>query len=77
MPVEHVFPESIVGRYTIKTVCKKCNSDLGSKVDSRITDHWIVSVMRSFMGLSGKIGKVPTLFKHGYMVNDSSHVVIM
>lgn len=29
------------------------------------------------MGLSGKTGEVPTLFKHGHMVNDSSHVVVM
>jgi hypothetical protein len=75
MSIEHVFPESIGGKYTIRSVCKSCNSHLGSKVDTHLVDLWFVAAERSFIGLPGKTGKTPTLFKVGRMADDSGREV--
>lgn len=32
---EHVFPESIGGKYKIHTVCKECNSHFGKIIDNK------------------------------------------
>lgn len=36
---EHVIPDTLGGYYHIYTVCKDCNSDLGSDVDSKLVNH--------------------------------------
>lgn len=38
MSNEHIFPAGIGGSLVIENVCKKCNSLLGSKVDTYLTD---------------------------------------
>ena len=56
---EHVFPEAIGGTLAIEGVSAECNSIIGSKVDSRLTDHPIVTLIRGILNLPGKKGKLP------------------
>jgi hypothetical protein len=65
---EHVFPESIGGSLQINTVCRACNSILGSDVDSKLTDHFFVKLIRYELGLTGKKGRIPLPFKQGELV---------
>jgi hypothetical protein len=73
---EHVFPEAIGGRLTIKTVCKACNSVLGSKVDSLLTDHWLILGQRQQFKLVGKSGKIKNTIERGVLVKDPSHLIV-
>jgi hypothetical protein len=56
---EHVFPEALGGNLTIDVVCTGCNHWLGSNVDARLTDHWLIQARRRELRLSGKGGKLP------------------
>ena len=61
---EHVFPEAIGGRFCIRRLCKACNSHLGQKVDSSLTEHFLIVLERFILRLQGK-GAVPNPFKTG------------
>lgn len=55
--VEHVFPEAIGGTLTINRVCKGCNDRLGNEVDVRLTDHPLILLRRSQLGMRDATGK--------------------
>ncbi|TNE30514.1 MAG: HNH endonuclease, partial [Bacteroidetes bacterium] len=59
---EHVIPDSIGGYYHIYLVCTKCNSNLGSKVDNKLTNHQFINFQRNLTNTKGKSGKVPNPF---------------
>lgn len=59
MSDEHVIPDAIGGYYHIYSVCKECNSRLGSKVDKYLLDNWLTVVKRNEYHLAGKTGVVP------------------
>lgn len=54
---EHVIPDAIGGYYHIYSVCKECNSDMGSLVDSKLTNHKFMEFQRRLYGLKGKPAK--------------------
>jgi len=49
---EHVIPDSLGGYYHIYSVCKTCNSDLGSNVDSDLVNHKFSDFQRYLLGIS-------------------------
>lgn len=70
MSSEHVFPEALGGRHTIRDVCKSCNDHLGQEVDSGLTNNKVADIKRSLLGLSGRSGKVPNPFKGAKLSSD-------
>ncbi|MDM8515400.1 HNH endonuclease [Desulfobacterales bacterium HSG16] len=58
--VEHVIPEALGGNYTIKSVCRECNSFLGKRIDSGLVNNLFSDIMRYKKQLPGKTGKIPT-----------------
>jgi hypothetical protein len=72
---EHVFPESIGGRFTIQNVCSKCNNNLGTKVDCHLTNNHLVEGLRLIHGIEGKSGNLPNPFKEGVLDGDSKQKV--
>jgi hypothetical protein len=57
--LEHVFPLAIGGRMTTDRVCESCNSTLGSRVDSALTDFFPVRQRRAELGLAGNSKTAP------------------
>ncbi|AFM26106.1 HNH endonuclease [Desulfomonile tiedjei] len=56
---EHVFPMAIGGSFKIeKSVCRDCNSELGQRIDPAITDHPLIRLIRSHLGLVGQKGNI-------------------
>ena len=52
---EHIIPEALGNEKLItKRVCEYCNNRLGSNVDSYLTDHPLVKIIRINNGLKGK-----------------------
>ena len=67
--IEHVFPDAIGGTLELhNSVCKDCNSFLGSNVDVCLTDHYLIQFRRFFYRLSGKSGKVPNPLENGTLL---------
>ncbi len=66
---EHIFPEAIGGALTINEVCKKHNNDLGSKIDSLLTDHWVIQLARFALKIKGG-NKLPNPFGNGVLADD-------
>jgi len=62
---EHIFPDAIGGSLIVGNVCKSCNSKLGDEIDSLLTNHFLISLIRNSQGISGKSGTVPNPFKEG------------
>jgi hypothetical protein len=75
---EHVIPDSLGGYYHIYTVCKQCNSDLGSNVDSDLVNHKFSDFQRFLMGIKGKSGKIPNPFSgtHSFTNNSDQKVQV-
>lgn len=63
---EHIIPHSL-GNETLKicNVCKKCNSGLGTYIDSYFVNHMIVKIIRQGLGLKSQSGEIPNAFKEG------------
>lgn len=61
---EHVFPESIGGRYIIKSVCTICNKKLGDMIDKPLLEHDFISFFRNEYKLSKGKRKVPAPYKN-------------
>jgi len=59
---EHVIPEALGGYYHIYSVCRSCNSKLGSSVDSKLVNHQFADFQRYLLGLKGKSNKLPNPF---------------
>jgi hypothetical protein len=56
---EHVIPDAIQGYYHIRSVCRDCNSTMGSKIDSKLTNHKFMEFQRELLGIKGKSGNIP------------------
>lgn len=67
---EHVIPDSIKGYYHIYTVCKTCNSDLGTRVDSKLVNHKFIEFQRHLLGIKGKSGAIPNPFSGTQTIKD-------
>lgn len=67
---EHVIPDAIGGSLTTKKLCKNCNSYLGSKVDTHLTDNLIVGMERYRLGLLGRNQGFKHPFSRGKLAND-------
>jgi hypothetical protein len=61
--LEHVFPLAIGGTVTTDRVCEPCNSLLGSRVDSALSDFLPIRTRRAELRLAGNAGVVPELFE--------------
>jgi hypothetical protein len=57
--IEHVFPLAIGGKLTTDRVCQSCNSMLGSRVDSALSDFFPVRQRRAELGLAGNAKASP------------------
>jgi hypothetical protein len=60
---EHVIQDSIGGYYHINSVCKKCNSNLGTDIDSTLTNHKFSEFQRFLLNIKGKKGTLPNPLK--------------
>ena len=60
---EHVFPESIGGKYKIHTVCKECNSYFGKTIDNKFTNSGVIKALNHKLKIENKNGKVVPYFK--------------
>ena len=58
---EHVFPLAIGGSLIFDRVCAGCNSDLGSRIDTAISDNFLIRNHRARLGLAGNSGKIPAI----------------
>jgi len=73
---EHVIPDALGGYYHIYTVCKICNSKLGSYVDTKLINHLFSIFQRYSIGLKGKNGHIPNPFSGTYTLkNDEEQKV--
>ena len=64
---EHIIPDSLGGTIKISEVCKKCNEEMGKKLDYHLTDFISNRVYRKKYKISGKTGKIPEIIKeHTY-----------
>lgn len=61
--VEHIIPEGLGNRtLKIETLCEKCNSKLGSKIDAPFINQDCVKLIRESYNIDGKKNIVPTFF---------------
>lgn len=67
---EHVIPDALGGYYHIYTVCKTCNSKLGSYVDTKLINHLFSVFQRYSLGLKGKSGQIPNPFAGTHVLKD-------
>ena len=76
---EHVIPDSLGGYYHIYTVCKNCNSNLGSYVDEPLINHKFMEFQRFLNEIRGKKGKIPNPFDgtHHYKDNPDLKVKLL
>ena len=73
---EHVIPDSIGGYYHIYTVCKTCNSEMGSKVDSKLVNHYFTSFLRYELNIKGKTGDIPNPFNGTHILENDKETKI-
>lgn len=59
---EHVIPDALGGYYHIYSVCRRCNSTLGTAVDAKLVNHRFAEFQRYLLGLRGKSKKLPNPF---------------
>lgn len=62
---EHVIPESIGGSIVIKDVCKKCNSNVNSRIDNPFSNTPLIKLGRFSYGIGGKRDNIPSPFGIG------------
>ncbi|WP_429082547.1 HNH endonuclease [Aeromonas bivalvium] len=67
---EHVIPDALGGYYHIKNVCKKCNSHLGSKVDTKLVDNKFIQLLRLQHKTLGKSKRLPNPYSGNITLND-------
>jgi len=61
---EHIIPDSLGGTIKILEVCKKCNEEMGKKLDYHLTDFISNRIYRKEYKISGKTGKIPEIIKN-------------
>jgi hypothetical protein len=69
---EHVIPDAINGYYHIYSVCKICNSKLGSLVDSKLINHKFMEFQRLALDIRGKKGDIPNPFSGIHVLKNNS-----
>ena len=62
--VEHILPDSLGGKLTINSVCKKCNDKLGSKIDAKMLNDDFIVVMRYKFDIKNKDNQPVDIGKH-------------
>jgi hypothetical protein len=62
---EHVFPEAIGGQLVLNCVCKTCNDQLGSYVDSQLTENFLVRMLRLGLCVPSKGGRIASPLHDG------------
>ncbi len=63
---EHIIPYALGNkRFTIKSICRKCNSLLGEKIDNESTNNFMAMLVRQNYGIPGHSGGVPNAFAKG------------
>lgn len=67
LTIEHIFPDAIGGNVTIKSICKPCNDYLGRKVDTHLTNHYLVQFARMIYKIPGKSGVIPNPLENGFL----------
>ncbi len=72
LTAEHVFPEAIGGRLILNCVCKACNDQLGSYVDSQLTEDFLVRMLRLGLCIPSKGGRIPSPLHDG-IIKDHPH----
>lgn len=55
LTMEHIIPDALEGKLIFNCLCKDCNSKLGEKVDSQLTNYGPIKVIRATHGITGKI----------------------
>ena len=73
---EHVFPESIAGKYKIHNVCKDCNSHLGKTIDSKFIKSGVIRALNHKLKIENKNGKVVPYFPDS-VVNSKDKSIIL
>lgn len=64
--IEHIIPFALGNKnFTLKNVCKKCNSLIGEKIDIHSTNNILAESMRMTKKIPGHSGKVPFPFAKG------------
>ncbi len=58
LTVEHIVPEFIGGKLTLKNVCKSCNSRLGEKIEGPLSKNFFFKAYAYFNGIKGKKDKL-------------------
>ncbi|MEH2056079.1 MAG: HNH endonuclease [Nostoc sp.] len=71
---EHIFPDSIGGNITLDCVCKICNDILGSSIDSKLTNHEFVQLIRLALKIPGKSGKIPNPLYESYIAGTQEKI---
>lgn len=68
---EHVIPDALGGYYHIKSICKKCNSHLGSKIDTKLVDNKFIQLLRLQHKTLGKSKKLPNPYSGNVTLSDN------
>lgn len=64
--LEHIIPFSLGNNnFSLKNVCKKCNSLIGEKIDVHSTNNIMAELMRMVKRVPGHSGKIPFPFAKG------------
>lgn len=70
---EHIIPYALGNRlFVINCVCKKCNSNLGDKIDAKISNSFMACIFREVNKLPGQSGKVPIGMPEGKLEDGRS-----
>ena len=69
---EHIFHKALGGTWTTDKVCCCCNSRLGTEIDAKLMDHYLVKSIRNKLKLETAHKKLPTPFQHGSLPEDET-----
>lgn len=75
LTIEHVVPESLGGDLELPALCKKCNSDMGDKVDGPFLNSFEMELPRFVYGIESKNKRVPNPFGNPGNANDGNRFV--
>lgn len=57
--MEHVILDALDCEIFFNFLCKDCNSKLGERVDSQLTNYGLIKIIRATHGIIGKTRKIP------------------
>jgi hypothetical protein len=73
--IEHVFPATINGAYTISSVCKDCNKKMGDNIDTPFSNLVEILLLRDQMNLKRGNRKIKNPFSGQYSYKDKQYIV--